>query len=60
LNGRDGSAHAGIIRNLKVFIEGNIEVNPNKGFLPSKIELAEFAHEEAILKRNPAGCTAGL
>jgi hypothetical protein len=51
LNGGDGSTHAGIIRDLVFFIEGNVEVNADKGFLPSKIELAEFAHGVAILKK---------
>jgi hypothetical protein len=51
LNARDGSAHAGIIRDLEVFIEWNVKVNPDKGFLPSKIKLIEFAHEVANLKK---------
>ena len=48
LDGRNGGTHTGVVGDLELIVEGNVEIHPDQGFLPFEIILAELAHMSLV------------
>ena len=60
LDGGHGSPHAGVIGYLELFVQGNIEINPDQCFESLEIELIKFVHWNDFKKQARQGCCRAI